>query len=165
MYRDVGPRHLQRARDDLLRDDDQAVSTFSPYPPLRSSPSLSRDVPSAQHVVTHAPGWWILARTASAECEEGDPRLTRCDLARTSCRSGDVAALGSWDTSKAVALDASKYTSANPLWTVTVNLAPGSVASYKFIKVAGSTVTWEADPNHTLTVPCSATTVASSWQT
>lgn len=81
------------------------------------------------------------------------------------CRSGDVAALGSWDTSKAVALGASKYTAASPLWDVTVNLAPGSVATYKFIKVAGSTVTWEADPNHTLTVPCSATTVASSWQT
>lgn len=81
------------------------------------------------------------------------------------CRSGDVAALGSWDTSKAVALGASKYTTSSPLWDVTVNLAPGSVAKYKFIKVAGSTVTWEADPNHTLTVPCSATTVASSWQT
>ncbi|KAL1872095.1 hypothetical protein Daus18300_004464 [Diaporthe australafricana] len=78
--------------------------------------------------------------------------------------SGSVAALGSWDSSSAVALGASKYTSANPLWDVTVGLAPGSVVQYKFLKVAGSTVTWEADPNHTLTVPCSATTVASSWQ-
>lgn len=113
-------------------------------------------------MATHAPGWWCLARHPGIPRES--PRLTRCDLARTLCRSGDVASLGSWDTSKAVALGASKYTSASPLWDVTVNLAPGSVARYKFIKVAGSTVTWEADPNHTLTVPCSATTVASSWQ-
>lgn len=62
-----------------------------------------------------------------------------------------------------MALGSSKYTAARPLWDGTVNLAPGTV-NYKFIKVAGSSVTWEADPDHTLTVPCSATTVSSSWQ-
>lgn len=80
--------------------------------------------------------------------------------------SGSVAALGSWDTDDAVALSASQYTTSNPLWSVTVALAPNSVVEYKFIKVDSTgTVTWEADPNHTLTVPCSAATVTASWQT
>jgi alpha-amylase len=79
--------------------------------------------------------------------------------------SGSIAALGSWDTSSAIALSASKYTSANPLWYVALNLTPGTVVLYKFINVASSgAVTWESDPNHTLTVPAAAATVSSSWQ-
>ncbi|KAH8657061.1 glycoside hydrolase family 13 protein [Tricladium varicosporioides] len=82
--------------------------------------------------------------------------------------SGSIAALGSWDTSQAIALSAASYTSSNPLWTVTVSLAPGTVISYKFINVASSgTVTWEADPNRSYTVPsgcATAVTVSGSWQ-
>lgn len=81
---------------------------------------------------------------------------------------GSVAALGSWDAAGGgggVALGASGYTSASPLWSGAVGLAPGSVVEYKFVEVDGSgAVLWEADPNHTLTVPCAATTVAGSWQ-
>ena len=78
---------------------------------------------------------------------------------------GSNAALGSWNTANAIALSASSYTSSNPLWTVTVNLTPGAVITYKFINVASDgTVTWEADPNHTLTVPSSTATESSSWQ-
>ncbi|KAH8820547.1 glycoside hydrolase family 13 protein [Xylogone sp. PMI_703] len=82
--------------------------------------------------------------------------------------AGSIPALGSWNPSSAVPLSASHYTSANPLWDVTVNLAPGTVFEYKFINVASNgAVTWEADPNHTYTVPAScatAVTVSSSWQ-
>lgn len=81
---------------------------------------------------------------------------------------GNNAALGNWDTSKAVELSASQYTSSNPLWSVTIELASGAVVSYKFIRVSPSgTVSWEADPNHTLTVAAScatATTVSTTWQ-
>lgn len=81
---------------------------------------------------------------------------------------GSNAALGNWDTSKAVELSASQYTSSNPLWSVTIELAASTVVSYKFIRVSSSgTVSWEADPNHTLTVGSScatATTVSSKWQ-
>lgn len=80
---------------------------------------------------------------------------------------GNNAALGNWDTSNAVELSASQYTSSNPLWSVTIELAPGTVA-YKYIRVSSSgTVSWEADPNHTLTVAAScatATTVSNTWQ-
>lgn len=81
---------------------------------------------------------------------------------------GDIDALGNWDTDDAVALSASSYTSSNPLWAVSVKLAPGTVVEYKFIKVGSSgSVTWEADPNHTITVPAScstSTTASNTWQ-
>ncbi|CAM1503871.1 Fc.00g014620.m01.CDS01 [Cosmosporella sp. VM-42] len=81
---------------------------------------------------------------------------------------GNIAALGNWDTSKAIALSASDYTSSNPLWKVTIPLSAGQVIEYKYINVAsGGSVTWEKDPNHTYTVPKTcATTAAKSdnWQ-
>lgn len=82
--------------------------------------------------------------------------------------TGNIAALGSWDTSSAVALSASQYTTSNPLWSVTLSLAAGQVIEYKYINVASDgDVTWEADPNHTITVSAScatATTISNSWQ-
>jgi hypothetical protein len=80
---------------------------------------------------------------------------------------GNNAAIGNWSPSSGVALSASQYTSSNPLWYGTLNLAAGTVLQYKYVKVDSSgTVTWEADPNHTITVPAcaSATTVSNSWQ-
>ena len=79
--------------------------------------------------------------------------------------TGSVAALGSWSPSNGVSLSASQYTQSNPLWSGTVQLAPGTVIQYKFIKVSASgTVSWEADPNRAYTVPCAAATVSSSWR-
>ncbi|KAI9049786.1 hypothetical protein LZ554_005937 [Drepanopeziza brunnea f. sp. 'monogermtubi'] len=82
---------------------------------------------------------------------------------------GSVAPLGSWNPAAAIALSAREYTSSNPVWTGTVALAPGTVIMYKYINVASTgAVTWEADPNHTFTVPAScattAVTVSNSWQ-
>ncbi|KAH8593274.1 alpha-amylase [Bisporella sp. PMI_857] len=80
---------------------------------------------------------------------------------------GNNAQLGNWATASGVALSASRYTSSNPLWYVTLNLAPGTALQYKYIKVESSgTVTWESDPNRSYTVPsCVATaTVNDSWR-
>ncbi|KAI5919518.1 glycoside hydrolase family 13 protein [Camillea tinctor] len=84
---------------------------------------------------------------------------------------GNVTELGNWDTSKAVTLSASSYTASNPLWKGTVALtSPGSAIAYKYIRVSSSgTVTWEADPNHTLALSattCSTgtLTVNDTWQ-
>lgn len=80
---------------------------------------------------------------------------------------GNNTAIGNWSPSSGVALSASQYTSSNPLWAGTLNLAAGTVLQYKYVQVDSSgTVTWEADPNHTITVPAcaSATTVSNSWQ-
>lgn len=83
--------------------------------------------------------------------------------------SGNIGALGNWNTANAIALSAADYTSSNPLWFVTLELTPGQVVEYKYINVAeNGAVTWEADPNHTYTVPaaCTATpTITNSWQT
>ncbi|KAK3362804.1 glycoside hydrolase superfamily [Lasiosphaeria hispida] len=79
--------------------------------------------------------------------------------------AGDITALGSWSASNAPALSASRYTTSNPHWWATVNLAPGSVPQYKFIKVTSSgAVTWEPDPNRAYTVACAAATVLSTWR-
>lgn len=84
--------------------------------------------------------------------------------------SGSISQLGTWGTSKAIALSASSYTSSNPLWQVTVTLPVGTTFQYKFLKkTAGSSaVTWESDPDRRYTVPtgCSGTTatVTASWK-
>jgi alpha-amylase len=79
-------------------------------------------------------------------------------------RTGNVPALGNWNPRNAINLDASEYTQNSPLWTGKVRFAPGTIIQYKFIKVSGSgSVTWEADPNRTYTVPCAASTVSSTW--
>ncbi|RDW82308.1 glucoamylase [Coleophoma cylindrospora] len=82
--------------------------------------------------------------------------------------SGSVSQLGNWDATQAVALSASAYTSSNPLWSGTITFPAGTVIQYKYINVASSgTVTWEADPNHTYTVPVSCATavnVSNTWQ-
>jgi glucoamylase len=81
---------------------------------------------------------------------------------------GNIDALGNWNTANAVALSASQYTSSNPLWSATIRLPAGQAIQYKYIVVnADGSVTWEADPNHSYTVPatCSGTaTKDDKWQ-
>ncbi|KAI1499790.1 Six-hairpin glycosidase-like protein [Biscogniauxia marginata] len=81
---------------------------------------------------------------------------------------GNIDALGNWDTSKAVALNANLYTSSNPVWTTTITLPAGQAFQYKYIVVnTDSSVTWEADPNRSYTVAKSCSTSATqsdTWQ-
>lgn len=81
---------------------------------------------------------------------------------------GSISQLGSWNTGSAVALSASAYTNANPLWSTTVTLPAGTTFQYKFINVQSSgAVNWESDPNRSFTVPssCSKTvTVSNTWR-
>lgn len=67
---------------------------------------------------------------------------------------GSISQLGSWNTNNAVALSASKYTSSNNLWYVTINLPAGTTFQYKYIrKETDGTIKWESDPNRSYTVP------------
>lgn len=82
---------------------------------------------------------------------------------------GDAQALGNWSTSAGVALNAVNYASNHPLWIGPVNLPAGAVVEYKYINVGSDgSVTWEADPNHTYTVPAVACVTAvvkeDTWQ-
>ncbi|KAJ5684876.1 uncharacterized protein N7477_001221 [Penicillium maclennaniae] len=75
--------------------------------------------------------------------------------------AGSIDALGDWDTSKAIALSASDYTSSNNLWFVTVNLPAGTTFQYKYIRVeSDGTIEWESDPNRSYTVPAACSTTA-----
>lgn len=86
---------------------------------------------------------------------------------------GNVAALGGWDVAKGVKLSASGYTSANPLWSITVPIKAGTAVQYKFVRVgADGKVQWESDPNRGFTVKadagtasgCSKQKVEGSWR-
>lgn len=81
---------------------------------------------------------------------------------------GSIAQLGSWDPDNAVKLSADAYTSANPVWTVTISLPVGTSFEYKFVKKTGGEVVWESDPNRQYTVPggCEGEkkTVGGSWR-
>lgn len=81
---------------------------------------------------------------------------------------GNIAALGNWDTSKAVALSASDYTSSNPVWKATISLTAGQSIQYKYINIKkDGSLTWEKDPNRTYTVPKTCATKATQsdkWQ-
>ncbi|KAI8941515.1 hypothetical protein NX059_002730 [Plenodomus lindquistii] len=81
---------------------------------------------------------------------------------------GSVSQLGSWNTANAITLSAAQYTSANPLWTGTVNVPAGTSFEYKFIKVESSgTVTYESGANRQYSVPRGCTgkaTVDATWK-
>ncbi|KAF5693987.1 glucoamylase [Fusarium globosum] len=81
---------------------------------------------------------------------------------------GNIAALGNWDTSEAVALSASDYTSSNPVWKTTISLTAGQSIQYKYINIKkDGSLTWEKDPNRTYTVPKTCATKATQsdkWQ-
>ncbi|MFJ8441875.1 carbohydrate-binding module family 20 domain-containing protein [Kitasatospora griseola] len=65
---------------------------------------------------------------------------------------GDAAALGGWDTSKALLLGSAAY----PVWKLDVALPAGTAIQYKYLrKDAAGNVTWESGANRTASVPAS----------
>ena len=65
---------------------------------------------------------------------------------------GNNAALGNWDTSKALPLSSAAY----PVWKLDLALPAGTAFEYKYIrKEANGEVTWECGANRTATVPSS----------
>ncbi|PNS21068.1 Alpha-amylase A type-1/2 [Sphaceloma murrayae] len=80
---------------------------------------------------------------------------------------GSTSQLGSWNPANGVALSASSYTAANPVWTGTVSVVAGTTFQYKFVRVeSDGSFTWEADPNRSYSaVGCSGTAgVDAVWQ-
>ncbi|MFB7663390.1 carbohydrate-binding module family 20 domain-containing protein [Kitasatospora sp. NPDC056138] len=76
--------------------------------------------------------------------------------------AGSSAALGAWDTGKALPLSSAGY----PVWTANVPLAAGTSFEYKYIrKDAAGTVTWESGANRTATVPAGGVlTLNDTWR-
>ncbi|GFF25184.1 glucoamylase [Aspergillus udagawae] len=83
--------------------------------------------------------------------------------------TGNVSALGNWNTSAGYSLNAGLYTSNENLWFATVKgLAPGVIIEYKFYKTEpDNSVTWEGGSNRVYTVPAGcpvAPQVHAVWQ-
>jgi alpha-amylase len=73
---------------------------------------------------------------------------------------GNVSALGSWDTGKAVALSSAGY----PVWSGSVALPANTAIEYKYLKKdASGNVTWESNANRTTTTGTAAVTYNNSW--
>ncbi|MGW2884264.1 carbohydrate-binding module family 20 domain-containing protein [Streptomyces griseoruber] len=73
---------------------------------------------------------------------------------------GSVAALGSWDTSKAIALSSSGY----PVWSGEVSVPINTSFTFKYIKKDSSgNVTWESNANRSATTTTSAISLNNSW--
>ncbi|GAA1820280.1 carbohydrate-binding module family 20 domain-containing protein [Actinomadura chokoriensis] len=74
---------------------------------------------------------------------------------------GDIPALGSWDTSKAVKLSPDRY----PTWSGTVTLPADTRIEYKYIKKTDAgAVTWENGANRSYTTGTSAHTANDTWR-
>ncbi|WP_105973973.1 carbohydrate-binding module family 20 domain-containing protein [Streptomyces geranii] len=73
---------------------------------------------------------------------------------------GSIAALGSWDTSKAVKLSSTGY----PVWSGGVSVPTNTSFEYKYVKKdASGNVTWESNANRTAATTASALTLNNSW--
>jgi alpha-amylase len=74
---------------------------------------------------------------------------------------GDIPALGSWDTSKAIKLSPDGY----PTWSGTLTLPANTRIEYKYIKKTDAgAVTWENGANRSYTTGTSAHTANDTWR-
>ncbi|MGV8966499.1 MAG: carbohydrate-binding module family 20 domain-containing protein [Cellulomonas sp.] len=75
---------------------------------------------------------------------------------------GDLAALGTWDAARALALSPATY----PTWKLAVALPAGTAFQYKYVRTdASGAVTWESGVNRTATVPSNGTlTLTDTWR-
>ncbi|KAG8736991.1 hypothetical protein FRC12_017338 [Ceratobasidium sp. 428] len=73
-----------------------------------------------------------------------------------------LAGLGSWEAESAVLLSSASY----PIWTISVQMAPGVSFSYKYLrKTSSGLVVWESNPNRSFTAPSSgALTLNDTWR-
>jgi alpha-amylase len=73
---------------------------------------------------------------------------------------GSIAALGGWDTSKAVELSSSGY----PVWSGEVSVPVNTSFEFKYIKKdASGNVTWESNANRSAATTTSALSLNNSW--
>lgn len=63
--------------------------------------------------------------------------------------TGSIDALANWSPDNAIALNADNY----PIWSVTINLPASTYIEYKYIRKFNGAITWESDPNMSLTTP------------
>jgi glucoamylase len=67
--------------------------------------------------------------------------------------AGSVHGLEDWSPDNALLLSAANY----PTWGITVSLPASTAIQYKYIRKYNGAVTWESDPNMSITTPASGT--------
>ncbi|MCJ1356896.1 MAG: hypothetical protein MMC33_006892 [Icmadophila ericetorum] len=129
--------------------------------------------PYATATATTFPASQTSTQPAPTPCTQVTQVLTTFNLQETTTYGqdlyivGNITALGSWNTANAIALSASKYSSSNPLWYVSISFPVGESFQYKYIDKDGSSTTYENGNNRVYTVPrgCSSTDVEDDvWQ-
>ncbi|KAI1794907.1 glucoamylase [Ganoderma leucocontextum] len=75
--------------------------------------------------------------------------------------TGNAAALQNWSPDTALLLSSANY----PTWSITVTLPASIVVEYKYIRKNDGEVTWESDPNDSITTPASGSfTQNDTWR-
>ncbi|KAF8906144.1 glucoamylase [Mucidula mucida] len=75
--------------------------------------------------------------------------------------TGSVDALQNWSPDNALILSADNY----PIWSITVNLPASTTIEYKYIRKFNGAITWESDPNNSLTTAASGSaTQTDTWR-
>ena len=75
--------------------------------------------------------------------------------------TGSVDALEDWSPDNALILSAANY----PTWSITVSLPASTTIEYKYIRKYNGAVTWESDPNNSITTPSSGSfTQNDTWR-
>ncbi|KZT19533.1 carbohydrate-binding module family 20 protein [Neolentinus lepideus HHB14362 ss-1] len=75
--------------------------------------------------------------------------------------TGSVDALENWSPDNALLLSSANY----PTWSITVNLPASTNVQYKYIRKYNGAVTWESDPNNSITTPASGSvTENDTWR-
>ncbi|KAF2788540.1 carbohydrate-binding module family 20 protein [Melanomma pulvis-pyrius CBS 109.77] len=133
------------------------------------NPATSSTVPAASTLTTKvATSTAVSCATPAASVAVTFNERVKTVVGQTIKIVGSIPELGNWDTGSAVALSASQYTDANPLWAGTISLAAAKAFEYKYIKVESSgSVTWESGDNRKYTVPTgceSKVAVTADWK-
>jgi alpha-amylase len=81
---------------------------------------------------------------------------------------GNSPAMGNWEPTLGAPLSASDYSSTNPIWSGRIELPAGDDVQYKYVNIrADGSISWEADPNRSYSVPdcqADATAPQATWQ-
>ncbi len=121
----------------------------------------------AKSAVAFYDGEFTPCDTACEEPDDGTSTVTATfnEYAATSSGQdvyvvGSIAALGSWDTAKAVKLSSSGY----PVWSGAVSVPVSTSFEFKYIKKDSSgNVTWESNANRSGATTTSALAFNNSW--
>ncbi|KAH7108321.1 alpha-amylase-domain-containing protein [Auriculariales sp. MPI-PUGE-AT-0066] len=130
------------------------AGTASPAPSSQeptAAPTSSETTPSSSE--TESTGTATIAAEPTSNgtpAPQSSPAVTFSVLRNTTYGNnvyvvGSVAALGNWDTSKAVKLNTDKTT--YPKWTVSIPISDSAYDYKYFVKTSSGGINWEADPN------------------